>query len=80
MVLIEIVPTHAYREEGRDTALPVRGVDEHHNFEPDPRPDAEFSPAAQAAWQHAAELRAKIIFRNSRLAPSEAYGGNRPAV
>jgi non-heme Fe2+,alpha-ketoglutarate-dependent halogenase len=80
MVLVEIVPTHARREDGRDTALLVRGVDDYHHFEEDPRPAAEFSPEAQAAWKHAADIRGKIIFKNSKLAPSEAYGGTRPAT
>lgn len=80
MVLVEIIPTHAYREDGRDTALLVRGVDAYHHFEPDPRPDAEFSPEAQASWKRAIDIRAKIIFKNSPLSPSEAYGGSRPAT
>jgi len=81
MCLVEMIPTHAARDDGRaDTAMLVRGKDEYHNFEEDPRPSAEFSPEAQAAWKHAIDIRAKIIFKDSTLAPSEAYGGVRTAV
>ena len=80
MLLVEMMATHAYHVNFRDSALLVRGIDTHHNFDIDPRPDAEFSPAAQANWKQAIDRRAKIIFAGSQLAPSEAYGGTRPAT
>jgi non-haem Fe2+, alpha-ketoglutarate-dependent halogenase len=80
MLLVEMMATHAYHVNFRDSALLVRGIDTHHNFESDPRPDAEFSPTAQANWKQAIDRRAKIIFAGSHLAPSEAYGGTRPAT
>ncbi|HEV2546272.1 MAG TPA: phytanoyl-CoA dioxygenase family protein [Stellaceae bacterium] len=80
MLLVEMMPTHAYHVNMRDSAILVRGVDTHRNFDTDPRPDAEFSPTAQANWKSAIDRRAKIIFAGSQLAPSEAYGGTRPAT
>jgi non-heme Fe2+,alpha-ketoglutarate-dependent halogenase len=80
MLLVEMMPTHAYYPQRRESAMLVRGVDEYHNFDIDPRPDAEFSPDAQANWKRVIDIRAKAIFGNSHLAPSEAYGGTRPAV
>lgn len=81
MLLVEMMPANAwYPGERRESAMLVRGVDRYHNFDQDPRPDAEFSPAARAAWEASIARRAKTIFRNSHLAPSEAYGGTRPAV
>jgi len=80
MLLVEMMPAHAYHVNFRDSAMLVRGVDTHNNFDTDPRPDAEFSPTAQANWKRAIDRRAKIIFAGSRLAPSEAYGGTRPAT
>jgi hypothetical protein len=80
ILLVEMMPTHARHVNMRDSAILVRGVDTHNNFDADPRPDAEFSPTAQANWKRAIDRRAKIIFAGSRLAPSEAYGGTRPAT
>jgi len=80
MVLVEMMPTQAVLEGSRDSALLVRGVDEFHHFDADPRPEAEFSPAAQAAWKRVIDIRAKVIFSGSELSPSVAYGGTRPAT
>jgi ectoine hydroxylase-related dioxygenase (phytanoyl-CoA dioxygenase family) len=81
MLLVEMMSTHAFYPGGeRESAMLVRGADAHHNFDADPRPDAEFSPAARAAWEATIARRAKTIFRNSTLAPSEAYGGTRRAT
>jgi hypothetical protein len=80
MVLVEMLPTHARHRGFRDSAMLVRGVDEFNNFDEDPRPQAEFSPEAQAAWKRVIDIRAKLIFAGSQLSPSEAYGGTRPAT
>jgi non-heme Fe2+,alpha-ketoglutarate-dependent halogenase len=80
MVLVEMTPTKARHPGHRESAMLVRGRDTHHHFDEDPRPDAEFSPAAQAAWKRVIDIRGKHIFAGSHLAPSEAYGGVRPAT
>jgi ectoine hydroxylase-related dioxygenase (phytanoyl-CoA dioxygenase family) len=52
---IRYVPTYVRQTLGvRDSATLVRGVDEFHNFDPEPVPAADFDPAA-VAW-HAAML------------------------
>lgn len=81
MLLVEMMPTHTVMQHGlREAAMLVRGVDEHHHFEDVPRPDAEFSPTAVANWQRIVQIRAKRMHHGSNLAPSEAYGGTRPAT
>ena len=46
----------------------------------EPRPDAEWSETALANWAAVVNSRAKLIFEDSRIGPSEAYGGKRPAT
>jgi hypothetical protein len=58
----------------------LRGVDTCGNFDDEPRPDAEWSPAALANWGRVTDKRAKLIFENSVIGPSEAYGGTRAAT
>jgi len=58
----------------------LRGRDVYGNFDDEPRPDGEFTPAALANWQRVVDARAKLIFEDSRYGPSEAYGGKRPAT
>ena len=46
---IRYLPTYVRQVVGsHDSATLVRGVDEFHNFQPEQRPDADFSPAARA--------------------------------
>lgn len=76
MVLVEIIPAAAYRTDGlEDTAMLVRGKDEHRRFAPEPHPDADFSPAAQDAWNQIIEIRSKMIYRNSTVKPADGYRG-----
>jgi hypothetical protein len=42
-------------------------------------PDAEWSEQAFANWAAVVSARAQLIFEDSRISPSEAYGGTRPA-
>ena len=46
----------------------------------EPRPDAEWSPTALANWARVTDKRAKLIFEDSAIGPSEAYGGTRAAT
>jgi non-haem Fe2+, alpha-ketoglutarate-dependent halogenase len=80
LLLVEMVPTWATPPKFRESALLVRGADAYGNFDDEPRPDAEFSDTALANWQRVVDARAKRLFHDSRYAPSEAYGGNRPAT
>jgi Phytanoyl-CoA dioxygenase (PhyH) len=55
---------------GRDSAMLVRGQDRFGHFEPEPRPEADFAPAALAAHARAMALRNAIIFRNAEKVPA----------
>ena len=48
----------------------VRGRDRFGHFEPEPRPEADFAPAALAAHARAMALRNAIIFRNAARVPA----------
>ena len=80
LLLIEMVPTWAAMAKFRESAMLVRGTDTFNNFDDEPRPDAEFSETALANWKRVVDARAKRLFADSRLAPSEAYGGHRAAT
>ena len=80
MALITLIPTSAQAVRRREPAILMRGVDDCHHFDEEPRPEAECSAAELAAWKQVIEARASVIFAHSTLAPSEAYGGSRPAA
>ena len=80
LLLVEMVPTWATPPKSRESAMLVRGADAYGSFGDEPRPDAEFSESAVASWQRVVDARAKRLFQDSRYAPSEAYGGKRPAT
>ena len=79
LLLVEMVPTWA-TPRMRQTAMLVRGVDTHDHFDDETRPDGEFTERALANWKAAVESRAKLIFEDSKIGPSVAYGGARPAT
>jgi hypothetical protein len=64
----------------RQSALLGRGADTHGNFDDEPRPDGEWTPTALANWSGVVEKRARLIFEDSKIGPSEAYGGTRAAT
>jgi hypothetical protein len=57
-----------------------RGVDTYGNFDDEPRPDGEWSEQAVANWMAVTTKRASLIFADSKIGPSVAYGGTRQAV
>ena len=57
----------------------LRGADTLGNFDDEPRPDAEWSPSRARELAAVVDARARLIFEDSRVGPSEAYGGTRPA-
>jgi non-haem Fe2+, alpha-ketoglutarate-dependent halogenase len=60
------IPTHVRQIAGeRDSATLVRGVDEHGNFEPEPRPDSELSEAALAFHAAITERQQKVLYRGT---------------
>jgi hypothetical protein len=58
----------------------LRGVDTYGTFDEEPRPDAEWSETALANWSAVVSSRSKLIFEDSKIGPSEAYGGTRRAT
>ena len=80
LLLVEMVPTWARPARVRQAAMLVRGVDTHGTFDDEPRPDAEWSETAVANWTRVVNARAKLIFEDGGVAPSEAYGGTRKAT
>ncbi len=72
LLLVEMMPAAAHQSsETQESAMLVRGKDDYHHFGTDPRPDAECSPAAIAAWQDVMARRGKMLFAGSKI---EAYG------
>jgi len=80
LLLIEMMPTWAKMDKFREAAMLVRGVDDHGNFDDEPRPDGEFTETAIANWKRVVESRAKRLFSDSRYGASDAYGGSRAAT
>jgi hypothetical protein len=54
---------------GRDTAMLVRGTDRFGHFEREPRPEANFAPAAVEAHARAMALRNAILFQGAATLP-----------
>jgi Phytanoyl-CoA dioxygenase (PhyH) len=80
LLLVEMLPTWATPPRVRQSTMLLRGVDTYANFDDEPRPDAEWSETALANWARVTDKRAKLIFEDSVIGPSEAYGGARPAT
>jgi non-haem Fe2+, alpha-ketoglutarate-dependent halogenase len=79
LLLVEMLPTWATPPRHRQSTMLLRGVDTYGNFDDEPRPDGEWTEQALANWAHVVEARAKLIFEDSKIGPSEAYGGTRAA-
>ena len=63
---IRYLPTYVRQVVGsHDTATLVRGVDEFHNFGPEQRPDADFSPAARAFHAQITGEHQQILMRDT---------------
>ena len=71
--LVEYVPTHAWQDAPRESAMPVRGVDRFRNFDVDPRPVEEMGRAELAAWRRKVEVQAEVLYRGARH-PTRALG------
>ena len=56
-------------KSGRDSAMLVRGADRFGHFEPEPRPEADFAPAAVEAHARAMALRNAILFQGAAVVP-----------
>lgn len=72
--LLEMVPTMAYQESPRESAVLVRGEDAFGNFDRDPRPQKEMGQQELAAWHRAVEIQASVLFRGAQRPPRALHG------
>ena len=72
--LLEMVPTYAYQDEPRESAVLVRGVDRFGNFDVDPRPLVELGDAEVEAWDRAVAIQASVLFRGAKRPPRALEG------
>ena len=67
---IRYVPTYLKQTAGpRDSAMLVRGVDNYHHFEMEPRPQADLHPDAVAVHKRVTEEAARILYRGTDKGP-----------
>ena len=64
---IRYVPTTVAQIAGDDSATLVRGVDEHHHFESEPRPMKDMDPAFVALHKQITERNAQILYRGTTV-------------
>lgn len=74
LFLLEMIPTHAYQHEPRESAVLVRGEDRHGNFDADPRPLVEMGGAELKAWEKAVAIQASVLFRGAQRPPRALEG------
>ena len=74
LFLLEMVPTHAYQHEPRESAVLVRGQDSFGNFDQDPQPQTEMGAMELAAWQRAVEIQSSVLFRGAQRPPRALHG------
>lgn len=79
LLLVEMMPACVEQRAHRDSAMLVRGVDNYHNYDDEPRPKIEFGREELAAWQSVVQKRARNVFQGSNLQLTEAYGGKASA-
>lgn len=72
--LVEMIPTHAYQHEPRESATLVRGTDSFGNFDVDPKPQSELGAAEAAAWERAVAIQASVLFRGAERPPRALSG------
>jgi hypothetical protein len=80
LLLVEMFPTWAKPPRVPQPAMLMRGADTSGVYPEEPRPDAEWSPRALESWLAVTQKRASLIFEDSQIGPSIAYGGSRQAV
>jgi hypothetical protein len=67
---VRYIPTYVRQVNGpQDTAMLVRGVDTHHNFELEPRPEGDLHPDAVAWHSKAAEIHGQLLYQGTERQP-----------
>ncbi|MEO8303297.1 MAG: phytanoyl-CoA dioxygenase family protein [Betaproteobacteria bacterium] len=64
---IRYIPTTVAQIAGDDSATLVRGVDVHHHFEPEPRPERDMDPQFVALHKAITERNAQILYRGTQV-------------
>ena len=64
---IRYIPTSVRQLAGEDSAMLVRGVDEHHHFVLEPPPGADLAPEARARHAESVARSAKILYRGTGI-------------
>ena len=64
---IRYIPTSVRQVAGEDSATLVRGVDDEHNFAPEPRPARDMDPEFVALHKQIAERNAQILYRGTQV-------------
>ena len=64
---IRYIPTSVAQIAGRDSATLVRGVDEFHHFDLEPRPTADMEPAFVKLHREITERNAQILYRGTQV-------------
>jgi ectoine hydroxylase-related dioxygenase (phytanoyl-CoA dioxygenase family) len=59
---IRYIPPHVRQLKTRDSAILVRGVDDHHNFDSEPQPVVDFDEAALAAHADAVQRQVAALY------------------
>ncbi len=67
---VRYIPTYLRQIAGpRDSAMLVRGVDDYHHFDMEPRPKADMDPEAVAAHAQVTDAAARILYRGTDKGP-----------
>lgn len=67
---VRYIPTYLKQLAGpRDSAMLVRGVDDHHHFDMEPRPKADMDPEAVAVHTQVTDAAARILYRGTGKGP-----------
>jgi chlorinating enzyme len=64
---IRYIPTSVAQIAGEDSATLVRGVDDFHHFELEPRPDRDMDPAFVKLHKEITERNARILYRGTAV-------------
>jgi len=64
---IRYIPTSVAQIAGKDSATLVRGVDNFHHFDPEPRPTTDMHPDFVALHKEIAERNAQILYRGTQV-------------
>ncbi len=64
---IRYIPTSVSQVAGRDSATLVRGVDEFHHFDLEPRPSADMEPVFVKLHKEITERNAQILYRGTEV-------------